>query len=177
MRAFVVATPVTAMTLLISEQDVEGLLSFEAAVPIAEEAFRMIGDGTAINPPRFRMPFEKGFLQFGPAALLEKRVVGFKYWANFGYQLEGAQRQVWNYIHNIDTHELMAIIQAYTIGKFRTSAVSAVAAKHLSPAGAATIGLYGAGRYAEGQLTAIASVRKIKSAKVYARTAATREAF
>ena len=72
------------MTLLISEQDIEGLLSFEAAVPIAEEAFRMIGDGTAINPPRFRMPFRKGFMQFGPAALHASRKAGFKLWANFG---------------------------------------------------------------------------------------------
>jgi ornithine cyclodeaminase/alanine dehydrogenase-like protein (mu-crystallin family) len=165
------------MTLLLSEQDIEGLLSFEAAVPVAEEAFRMIGEGTAINPPRFRMPFEKGFLQFGPAALIEKRIVGFKYWANFGYELGAAQRQVWNYIHDIDTHELLAIIQAYTIGKFRTSAVSAVAAKHLSLPQASTVGIYGAGRYAEGQLTALAAVRPIKMAKVYARTVETRERF
>jgi alanine dehydrogenase len=165
------------MTLLLSEQDVDGLISVDAAIRIAEDAFRMAGERTAINPARTRMPFEKGFLQFGPAALLEKRVVGFKFWANFGYQLEGAQRQVWNFLYNIDSHELFAIIQAYGLGKYRTSAVSAVAAKYLSPTTASTVGLYGAGRYAEGQLAALCAVRPIKSVKVFSRTAEKREAF
>ena len=34
-----------------------------------EDSFRMAGRRTAENPPRFRMPFRNGFLQFAPAAL------------------------------------------------------------------------------------------------------------
>ena len=84
------------MTILITEQDVEQILSVEAAIPVAEEAFRMAGEGLAENPPRFRMPFEQGFLQFGPAALRSKKVMGCKLWANFDSRLRDTPRQAMN---------------------------------------------------------------------------------
>src|SRR5258708_26816583 len=110
--------------------------------------FGVEGEGLSENPPRFRMPIRKGFLQFGPAALHPEHVMGFKLWANFGSPL----RQVWNFLFDTETSELVAVIQAHLIGRFRTSATTAVAVKHLSPPGAATIGMYGSGRQAESQL-------------------------
>jgi ornithine cyclodeaminase/alanine dehydrogenase-like protein (mu-crystallin family) len=59
----------------------------------------------------------------------------------------------------------------------RTSAVSAVAAKYLSPPDAAVVGMYGAGRQAEGQLEAICKVRPIRKAIVYSRRPDARAAF
>ncbi len=82
------------MTILLTENDVENLLSIEAAMPVVEDVFRQSGEGRAENPPRFRMPFKKGFLQFGPAALHNEKVMGFKLWAKFGSPL----RQVWNFL-------------------------------------------------------------------------------
>ena len=82
------------MTLLITEQDIQKILSIKIAIPVIEEMFRMAGEGTAENSPRMRMPFAKGFLQFGAGALHEKKVMGFKVWANFGSPL----RQVFNHL-------------------------------------------------------------------------------
>lgn len=165
------------MTILITEQDVEQILSIEAAIPVAEEAFRMAGEGSAHNPPRFRMPFDGGFLQFGPAALRDKKVMGCKLWANFDSRLRSTPRQVWNFLFSTETRDLLAVVQAYTIGRFRTSAVTAVAVKHLSPGDASSVGMYGAGRQAETQLAAVCAVRPIQTARIYCRTPNNRESF
>ena len=169
------------MTLLISEDDVKKLpLSATAAIPIIEETFRQSGLGTAENPPRYRMPFKNGFIQFGPAALHAQGVAGFKLWANIGKGTgvhKNASGHGTNYLYSTETGELLAIVHAYLIGKYRTSAVSAVAAKYLSPENASTIGLYSAGRIAEGQLEAVCAVRPIKQVRVYSRRQPEREAF
>lgn len=161
------------MTILITEQDVEKILSIRAAIPIMEDVFRMAGEGTAENPPRYRMPMKKGFMQFGPGALHETGMAGFKIWANFGSPL----KQVWDFLYSMESGDLLAIIQAHSISKFRTAAVTAVAVKHLSPAGASAVGLYGSGRQAEAQLDAICAVRTIKTVKVHSRNREKLDAF
>jgi len=167
------------MTLFISENDIKQLpLSAEAAIPIMEETFRLAADGIAENGPRTRMPFRNGFMQFGPAAIHSKRVAGFKLWANFG-RGSGVHKGTpgYDYLYSMETGELLAIMHAYLIGKYRTSAVSAVAAKYLSPPGASSLGLYSSGRIAEGQLEAICCVRPIKRVRVYSPTPTNREEF
>ena len=161
------------MTLLISEEDITSVLDIPQSIPVIEEAFRLAGEGVTENPPRFRMPIRKGFLQFGAAAIHPQQVMGFKLWANFGSPL----RQVWNFMFSTESSELLAIIQAHAIGTLRTSSTSAVAVKYLSPPDADTIGIYGAGRQAGAQLEAICAVRPIRSIRVYSRTASSREAF
>lgn len=161
------------MTLLITEADVLQLVTLDDAIPIMEQTFRWAGEGLVENPPRFRMPIRKGFLQFGPAAVHPMNMIGFKLWANFGTPL----RQVWNFLFGTETSELEAIVHAFAIGRMRTSAVSAVAAKYLSPPDAAVVGMYGTGRQAEGQLEAICKVRPIRKAIVYSRKPDPRAAF
>lgn len=163
------------MTLLITEEDVKRLpLGIEAAIPLIEKTFRQSGEGTAENPPRFRMPFKKGFMQFGPAALHEDRRAGFKLWANFGAARAG---HGYDFLFDMDSGEMLAIIHSYWISKYRTSAASAVAIKYLSAPGAATVGLYSSGRQAEGQLEAACRVRPIRRAQVYSRNAEKRGEF
>ena len=147
------------MTLLVTQDIVESLFSVEQAIPVIEDTFRMAGRGTTDNPPRFVMPLEDGFLRFGAAALHDKKVLGFKLWANFG----SGPSNSWNYLYSTQTGELLAIMHAYSLGRFRTSATTAVAAKYLSRAKASSIGLFGTGRLAEAQLRAVAAVRPIKT--------------
>jgi alanine dehydrogenase len=167
------------MTLLITEEDVKKLpLSVEAAIPIMEETFRMLSDNAVENGPRLRMSFNNGFMQFAPGALHGKQLAGFKLWANFG-RGTGVHKGSpgYDYLYSMETGELLAIIHAYLIGKYRTSAQSAVAVKYLSPPDASSIGLYSAGRIAEGQLEAVCRVRPIRRVRVYSRTPKDRVAF
>lgn len=163
------------MTLLITEDDVKRLpLGIEAAIPLIENVFRQSGEGTAENPPRFRMPFRKGFMQFGPAALHKDRRAGFKLWANFGAARAG---HGYDFLFDMDSGDMLAIIHSYWISKYRTSAASAVAIKYLSPPNASSVGLYSSGRQAEGQLEAACLVRPIRRARVYSRNADKRADF
>jgi alanine dehydrogenase len=169
------------MTLLVTEADVHKLpLSAKAAIPIVEETFRQAGQGTAENPPRYRMPFKNGFMQFGPAALHAQGVAGFKLWTNIG-KGSGVHKNTLvpstNFLYSTESGELLAMVHAMTIGRYRTSAVTAVAAKYLSPENASTIGLYSAGRIAEGQLEGVCAVRPIKQVRVYSRREPERVAF
>jgi alanine dehydrogenase len=161
------------MTILITEHDVEKMLSVAAAIPLMEEVFRMAGEGKTENPPRYRMPMREGFMQFGPGALHATGFAGFKLWANFGSPLKGT----WDFLYDMRSGDFLAIIQAHSISKFRTAAVTAVAAKHLSPPDASVVGMYGSGRQAEAQLEALCAVRKIRSARVYSRTRDKLESF
>ena len=162
------------MTLLITEQEMLKLpMSIKAAVPVMEDSFRMAGRRTAENPPRFRMPFKNGFLQFGPAALHEKQIAGFKLWANFGRGSGVRKSHIghgYDYLYSMETGELLAILHSAPIGKYRTGAVTAVAAKYLSQENASSIGIYGAGPIAAGQLEGVCAVRPIKTIRVYTRT-------
>ena len=163
------------MTLLITEEDVKRLpLDIKAAIPLVENTFRESAEGTAENPPRYRMPFKKGFMQFGPAALHKERRAGFKLWANFGGARAG---HGYDFLFDMDSGEMLALIHSYWISKYRTSAASAVAIKYLSPPTASTVGLYSSGRQAEGQLEAACLVRPIRRAQVYSRNAEKRADF
>ena len=168
------------MPLSITEEDVAKLkLSMPTVISVIEETFRMAGEGTAENPPRSRMLFRNGFMQFGPAALHSRRLAGFKLWANFG-RGDGVKKSSGyghTYLYDMDSGELMAVVQAGIIGKLRTGAQTGVAVKYLAPADAKTVGIFGGGTIAEGQLEAVCAVRPIEKILVYTRTAQNREAF
>ncbi len=162
------------MTLLITDEDIAALpLSIKAAIPVMEEAFLHAGQGSAENQPRRRTPFRNGFMQFSPGALHARRYAGFKLWANFGRGSGVHKNKTGNghdYVYDMDSGELLAIVHTFMISLFRTSAVTAVGVKYLSPENATTLGMYGAGRIAEGQLEAVCAVRPIKTARIFTRT-------
>ncbi len=162
------------MTILITEEDCERVLSIKDSIAVIEEVFRMAGEGTVENPPRFRMPAKKGKgVQFGAAALHAKQLLGFKVWANFG----SPRKQRWNFLYDMRTSELLAIVQATTPSKYRTAAATAVAVRYLTPPEASVVGIYGTGRQAEAQIEAICAVRPIRAAHVYSRTPENRDTF
>jgi ornithine cyclodeaminase/alanine dehydrogenase len=161
------------MTLLITQDIIERLYSVEQAIPAIEKTFAMAGRGTTENPARFVLPLEDGFMRMGAAALHERKVMGFKLWANFG----SGPSQSWNYLFSLETGELLAIMHAYSLGRFRTSAATAVAVKYLARSDASSLGLFGTGRLAESQVRAVAAVRSIKRVKAYSRTEKSRGTF
>ena len=68
-------------------------------------------------------------------------------------------------------------MEARILSSLRTGAASGVAAARLSAPDARTIGLIGAGKQAETQLTAIAAVRPIQEISVFSRNRPNLEAF
>ncbi len=154
------------VTLQLSEADVERLLSPAEAVEAIEACFRRLAAGSVENRPRYRLRLEHGALAVMAAADLELGYAGAKVYAGFA---EGA-RFVVN-LFRTDAPELVAVIDADMLGRLRTGAASAVAAKHLARPGAATLGVIGCGRQAQTQVACIrAALPSIERVVAYCRT-------
>ncbi len=153
--------------LYLREADVEELLSPADAVEAVEGCFARLARGAVENRPRLRLGLDGGRLNVMGAADLELGRAGVKTYAGFA---EGT-RFVFA-LFAADRPELLALIEADNLGRLRTGAASAVAARHLAKAGARTLGLIGAGGQAETQLHCIrAALPEIEHVVAYSRNA------
>jgi ornithine cyclodeaminase/alanine dehydrogenase-like protein (mu-crystallin family) len=80
-------------------------------------------------------------------------------------------------LYDVQSGELVALIEADRLGQLRTGAATAVAAQAMAAPEATEAGIFGAGHQAETQLAAVAAVRRIKRAFVYSRDESKRVAF
>ena len=81
------------------------------------------------------------------------------------------------FLHDLESGELLSIMDGNFMGMMRTGAVSGVATKYMAREDMSRIGIFGAGWQARGQLLAAAAVRHVKKISVYSRNAANRAAF
>jgi alanine dehydrogenase len=161
------------VTLYLSEQDVQQLLSPADAVEAVEGSFRRMASGVVEIAPRRRLRLEEGRLADMAAADLELGYAGVKTYGGFA---EGAAFVV--ALFAADRPELVAVIEADHLGRLRTGAASAVAAKYLAKDGAASLGVFGCGEQAETQVSCIrAAVPTIDRVVVYCRTKRNLSAF
>ena len=161
------------MTLHLTEEDVARLLTPADAVAAIEGCFERMARGAVENRPRYRLGLEHGALAVMAAADLELGYAGAKVYAGFA---DGARFAV--LLFRADRPELVATIDADTLGQLRTGAASGVAARHLAKQGARTLGVIGCGWQAETQVACIrAAVPTIERTVAYCRTRETLEAF
>jgi alanine dehydrogenase len=159
--------------LYLTEEDVDVLLSTEAALAAVEDCFRRLAEGVIENRPRHRLRLEAGQLAVMEAADLRLGMAGVKtYAAGRG----GASFVVC--LFDAVEHELVALIEADRLGQLRTGAASGVAARYLAKEGSRSLGVIGCGHQAESQIASIrATVPSIDEVVVYCRTAERREEF
>ena len=161
------------MPLFLSEADVAELLSPGEAVDAIEACFRRLAAGGVENRPRYRLGLTGGALAVMAAADPELGYAGAKVYAGFR---AGACFAV--LFFRADAPELVAVLEADTLGRLRTGAASAVAARHLARAGATSLGVIGCGRQADSQVACIrAALPGIERVVAYCRTEASLRAF
>ena len=154
------------MTLFLSESDVQGLLSAEAAVEAVERSFRRMAAGAVEIAPRRRLGLQEGRLSDMAAVDLELGYACVKAYAGFA---EGAAFVV--SLFAADRPELVALIEADHLGRLRTGAASAVAARHLAREGATSLGVIGCGDQAVTQVACIrAALPSLDRVVAYCRT-------
>lgn len=160
------------MVRYLTENDVKKLLTMPLALEWVEEALKARAEQRAIDLPRARIHLATGTQHVLQAAAPELNAVGFKYYYT-------TPRGKSFYVHLIDTEtgRLEAIIEAVWMSMVRTGAASGVAARHLAAEGASIVGQIGAGFQAIGQLEAVCQVRKIRTARVFARSRDRLQAF
>jgi alanine dehydrogenase len=160
------------MTLFLTEDEVENLLSMPDAIRVVEQALRELGVGSAINRPRQRVRVPNGILHVMPAGLPSRGYVGFKYYSSFR-----PKTRFWFHLIDANNGDVLAIMQADRLGQQRTGAASGVATKYLARADATNVGMIGTGWQAESQLQAICTVRDIRIVRCYSRDAEHRRSF
>lgn len=161
------------MSLYLTEEDVEALLSIGDALDAVEGSFRRQASGEIENRPRYRLGLEGGQLAVMAAADLGLGVAGVK---TYAAGPDGAKFVL--VLFDAVAHETLAVIEADVLGRLRTGAATGVAAKYLAREGARSLGVIGCGRQAETQIAAVrAALPDIASTVVYCRNEERREEF
>jgi alanine dehydrogenase len=152
--------------LYLTESDVASLLDPLDAVEAIEACFRRIARGEVENAPRRRLRLREGALADMAASDLGLGLAGGKL---YSATPDGTAFVVC--LFDADTSALAAVIEADQLGRLRTGAASAVAARHLARKGASTLGVIGCGHQAETQVACIrAALPSIEGVVVYCRT-------
>ena len=159
--------------LYLTEADVSSLLTPADALDEVEGSFRRIAEGLVENVPRHRLKLDHGMLAVMSAADLGLGLAGVKVYAAG----RGGASFVFC-LFDASTHQAIAVIEADRLGQLRTGAASAVAARFLARPGAASLGVIGAGRQAETQISCIrAALPSVERVVVYSRTPDARKTF
>ena len=125
-----------------------------------------MASGSVHIAPRRRLEVEDGRLADMAASDLELGFAGVKAYVGMA---EGAAFAV--ALFSAERPELVAVLEADWLGRLRTGAAIAVAAKHLARQDAATLGVIGCGGQAETQVACIrAALPRIEHVVAYCRT-------
>ena len=180
------------MVLVLKNEQMDGLLPMSEEVEAIEAAFRELGQGKAMNAPRARLrtPWkeEGGQYYFNNIMGLVPGVksMALRIDSSFSKQIDvgGSKRRVYPgdfiglvLLFDMDTCEILAMMDDHYISTMRVGATSAVASKYLARKDSKVMALIGAGEQAKTQLTAHAVVHRLAKVKVFSPTKQTRERF
>ncbi len=182
------------MVLFLKNKDMENLVPMSDLVEAVEQAFRELGEGKAVNSPRARLRVQAPGKAQGVQYYFNNimgLVPGIKSMAlridsSFSQreQVAGSERIVYPgdyvglvFLFDMETCELLAVMDDHVPSVLRVGATSGVAMKHLARADVKIMGLLGSGEQAKTQLLAACVVRPIEKVRVYSPTRAHRDRF
>ncbi len=185
------------MPLLLSNEDVLGVLSMEDCLDAMERSFLELGSGQAVSRPRSELllpqaePGRHYLLKTWDAALPGAGLAAVRITSNMMQETaaNGTRRldplplaREGGFVglvllFDIATLELAGIVQDARLQVMRAGATYGIAAKYLAREDARTLGLIGSGGQAREQLSAIAQVRKLQRVQVFSPTREHRERF
>ncbi len=152
------------MALLLGDAEVDRVMSMAECVEVMEDAFRQAGRGETWNRPRSRIRLPRGFHHLMAASVLGSGVFGLKTYTSFR-----AGTRFLILLYDAGTGDLLSLVQGSRCSLLRTSAVSAVATRHMAREDASSVGIIGTGFQGRGQLEGVCAIRDIKSVKAYDR--------
>lgn len=150
------------MPLLLTDKEVNALMSMSDCVGVMDDAFRQEGEGKVWNRPRSRIRMPRGFHHLMAAYLADSEVFGLKTYTSFR-----AGTRFITMLYDSNSGDLLAMVQGPRLSQMRTGAVTAIGTKYMARENSASVGMIGAGFQARGQLEGVCAVRDIKSVKVF----------
>ncbi len=154
-------------TRILTQEEVESLITMDEAMNAVEEAFKLYALGEAKMPPKVYLEFEKGDLRAMPAHLMG--YAGIK-WVNSHPENpdKGLPTVMALMILNSpETGFPLAVMDATFTTSLRTGAAGGVAAKYLARKNSRVFGFVGCGIQAYYQLEALRRVFEIEEVKAY----------
>ena len=180
------------MVLVLKNDQMKNLVPMAEEIDAIEQAFRELGQGKAMNAPRARLRTawkeEGGQYYFNNIMGLVPGVKSMALRIDSSFskevQIAGSKRRVYPgdfiglvMLFDMDTCEILALMDDHFISTLRVGATSAVASKYLARTDAKVMGLLGSGEQAKTQVTAHVAVRPLTKVKVYSPTKENRERF
>jgi alanine dehydrogenase len=138
------------MPLYVTEAQVGEVLTPADARTAVRASFERLARGSVENPPRVRAELPGGVFAVMPCVDRELGYAGLK---TYAWLPGGTPFLV--VLFSIERAELVAVVEADTLGQRRTAAASAVAAQLLARDGATTLGVLGCGRQAAAHIVAL----------------------
>jgi ornithine cyclodeaminase/alanine dehydrogenase-like protein (mu-crystallin family) len=160
------------LTLFLSESQVGNLLNMKEAVAAVEEAFGREAKGEAVNSSRTRSR--------APTAVLNVMHSVLPYLGRGGlkcYMSSPKGTRFLFILFDMKDSTPLAVMGADVLGRYRTGAASGVATKFLYAKSSATVAIFGSGKQALTQVTALAAVTSISEVRVWSPDRAHREIF
>ncbi len=154
-------------TLLLSKEDVRGLLDMPAVIQAVEQALGDYAKGIARMPHKIYLDTESGDFRAMPAYL--PGAAGMKWVCAYpGNPAKGLPTVMATIIYSDpDNGYPLAIMDATDITAYRTGATAAIASRYLARPDSSTLGIIGAGQQAYTQLMAHAELFPLKTIKVF----------
>jgi ornithine cyclodeaminase len=157
--------------LVLSQQDVERLLTMPRCVELMETTLGALARGEATLPLRTVFGIPDGAFAVMPAALSNPSTVGAKIITvlpkNHGTAYDSHQGAV--LLFDTNNGSLLSVMDATSVTTIRTAAVSGVATRALAKADASSLAILGAGVQGHSHLEAMCVARPIKSLRVWSR--------
>ncbi len=183
--------------LILSNEEIDSLLSVDIALRCLEKAYKDQAEGKAVNRPRtdLYLPRELEGTVYSfksmEGGLAESKVVALRlnsdviHWENrngrvIKEKIPSAPGNRWVgliLLFSAETGEPLAIFPDGVIQRMRVAATSALAAREMARPDASVLGIFGSGWQASGHIAAFCRIRKIDTIRVFSPTNANRENF
>ncbi len=154
------------MALFLNEDVVRQLLTMPLTIEAVEESHKELSLARAIDIPRQRTRLPQTALHILQGALPGRDAIGYK-----AYTSNRSAIRFLVHVISAASGALRVVVEADYLGMMRTGAASGVATRWLARPDAEVLGVFGAGWQAEGNIEAVAAVRKLRKVKVFARNA------
>ena len=150
----------------LTNDQVRQLISVEECIPIIEELFKDLS--SCQMPPKIYLDIPNGDFRAMPAVV--KNTAGIK-WCGVHLDKSGNKRRCNIFakvlINDINSGELLAIMDAEVLTSIRTAAVTGVATKYISHPFSKIAAFVGCGNQTKSQIKAVCAVRDIEEIRLF----------
>lgn len=169
------------MTLIITDKDVEDLISMRECIDAMRVCFSQFAEGIAVSRPRlrYRVPTQNhdytysANIHVGAVPAFDTAIV--RAGSNVGKTVDPSRRGTQGptpsnpglvILYSLSTGEPLALIHEYYLSGIRVAATSALALEAIAPA-TEVVGLIGTGKQAKAHLEAFSTIPSVQRVHVY----------